>query len=160
MLTQSGNSHKGGHKGKKYFPNSISIARCCTALSTSTSLQHRASIVQEDQGQGRQVNVSAVDAVELIIQHVDFYVAQPPLLEVAGGELGFVKILRYDCVVAELPVIQRRSRSLRALRVAELHEHLSTANFPGLRDGDRRYRTKLLALLLDILLDVLRTPAT
>ena len=31
MLTQSGNSHKGGHKGKKYFPNSISIARCCTA---------------------------------------------------------------------------------------------------------------------------------
>ena len=24
-------SHKGGHKGKKYFPNSISIARCCTA---------------------------------------------------------------------------------------------------------------------------------
>ena len=98
--------------------------------------------------------------VELIIQHVDFYVAQPPLLEVAGGELGFVKILRYDRVVAELPVIQRRSRSLRALRVAELHEHLSTANFPGLGDGDRRYRTKLLALLLDILLDVLRTPAT
>ena len=31
MLAQKSSSHKGGHKGKKYFPRSISIARCCTA---------------------------------------------------------------------------------------------------------------------------------
>ena len=31
MLAQKSSSHKGGHKGKKRFPHSISIARCYTA---------------------------------------------------------------------------------------------------------------------------------